>query len=159
MPLLITSVSLVHYCCTHRSHSTASSPNANTGLRLPIIISTLSKTEGNAICNRFGGAHNSLEGDDHTACWFYDQFKLVPWQTLRPSDWPWSPFVFVSTVVGQEMLVRIIIWTKDSGFDYGTKQKGRTCVRLLLGEQMGVCVMITIFPGLVACGNWKMHLG
>lgn len=37
---------------SHPSHCKASLPNANTGPGLPIIISTLSKEEGNAMCNR-----------------------------------------------------------------------------------------------------------
>lgn len=56
-PPLITCVSLNHCCCTHPSLRTTTLPNANTGLGLPIIISTLSKAEGNAMCDRSWGAY------------------------------------------------------------------------------------------------------
>lgn len=112
MPLLITSVSLVHYCCTHPSRSTTSSPNANTGLGLPIIISTLSKMEGNAICNRFGGAHNSLEGDHPTACWFYDQFKLAPWQ---PRHWDFLSWLTLCVCVDS-------CWTRSEDHHLNKRQ-------------------------------------
>lgn len=45
-PPLITSMSLNHCLCTPPSPTTLA-PNANTGLALPIIISTLSEAEGN----------------------------------------------------------------------------------------------------------------
>lgn len=71
-PSLITSMSLDDRCCTHASHCTTSLPNANTGPGLPVIISTLSKAEENAMCDRFLGAYNCLEAECHFACCFYD---------------------------------------------------------------------------------------